>query len=75
MGPGDEIIVCAWRVVKAEPSGMFMWFDPTCEEPRLVRAEAPEAPHPIVKNVTPCEFGESMELWEPDGVLPKHPIR
>ncbi len=31
---------------------------------------APEAPHPIVKNVTPCEFGESMELWEPDGVGP-----
>ncbi len=43
----DEITVCSWRIVKGDPSGMMMWFDPTCEEPRLVRLPAlSEAPPP-----------------------------
>ncbi len=42
-----EITVCSWRIVKGDPSGMMMWFDPTCEEPRLVRLPClqEEAPH------------------------------
>ena len=43
MDDDSEILVCSWRIVKAEPSGMFMWFDPEREEPRLVRATPPDS--------------------------------
>jgi len=29
------ITVCSWRITAADPSGMMMWFDPTCEVPLL----------------------------------------
>ena len=31
----DLKMVCSWRITNADPSGMMMWFDPTCEEPLL----------------------------------------
>jgi len=30
-----EIPIRNWRVMEAEPSGLMLWFDPTCESIRL----------------------------------------
>ncbi len=27
----------SWRITKADPSDLMMWFDPTCEEPAVRR--------------------------------------
>jgi len=32
---GKRIVVRAWRISRAEPSGMVMWFDPELEVPSL----------------------------------------
>jgi len=32
----------SWRVLKAEPSGLLLWFDPMIECPRLYELEPPK---------------------------------
>ena len=38
----DEIVVRAWRVVEAQPSGCMLWFDPAREVPKLYRLLPPD---------------------------------
>ena len=37
-----RIEIREWRVARAEPSGLMLWFDPTCETPRLYAKDPPE---------------------------------
>jgi len=32
-------MICQWRISKAEPSGLHLWFDPMTEFPRLFELE------------------------------------
>ncbi len=32
-----EMIIRNWRVVDGDPSGLLLWFDPSCETVRLYR--------------------------------------
>ena len=34
-------LICQWRVMEAEPSGLLLWFDPETEFPRLYEVEPP----------------------------------
>ncbi len=34
-----KIVLCNWRVIKAEPSGLFVWFDPDRESVELYEVE------------------------------------
>ena len=37
-------ILCNWRVSKAEPSGLHVWFDPTTEVLKIYALEPSEIP-------------------------------
>ena len=37
-----EKMICNWRVSRGVPSGMHVWFDPTCESVRLFRVPTSE---------------------------------
>ncbi len=37
-----EKVVCNWRVFEAQPSGLMLWFDPSCEVVRLYRLPPPD---------------------------------
>ena len=37
-----KIILRSWRVTHAEPSGLFVWFDPTREAVELYELEPPK---------------------------------
>ena len=48
-----RITVCSWRVLRAEPSGCFFWFDPATEFPIL---------ESIPPDSDPAAFGASPEV-------------
>jgi len=39
-----RLMLRSWRVVGAEPSGLFVWFDPARESVELYELEPPEIP-------------------------------
>ncbi len=36
-----KIVLRSWRVIEGEPSGMFVWYDPTRESIELYELEPP----------------------------------
>ncbi len=57
--------VLAWRVIRAYPSGMMMWFDPECEEPALWSILPPDGEvEPDLEVETELDEGERVEPLE-----------
>ena len=61
----DHLLVCAWRVIQAEPSGCFMWFDPETEIPLLIVKE-PE---------TGSRVGEGCEGDDPEDLFGQNQVQ
>ena len=66
---GEEIAVCSWRIVEGKPFGLMMWFDPTCEEPRLVRSSW-AGEHPPDSEESSSALRAQKELFEGGRVGP-----
>ena len=62
-----RLVLRSWRVVTAEPSGSFVWFDPEREEVRLYALEPPTE-----SGVLEVSEGDDYpQLWdEVDQVIP-----
>ena len=68
MDSSSLLVVRSWRISRAEPSGMMMWFDPSIEAPMLrsltpEQRRSPEGLEPLSplggtipeEGVVPCE--------------------
>jgi len=40
----EELVIRNWRVSEGIPSGVHVWFDPSCESVRLFRSSPPDSP-------------------------------
>ncbi len=57
--------VLSWRMTRADPSGMMMWFDPTREEPALWSFLSPDGEvEPDREVETELDEGERVEPLE-----------
>ena len=58
---GQVIMIRDWRISRANPSGLNLWFDPTCERPSLVGVgPATRCENASSNYVVPME---QLELW------------
>jgi len=62
----DLLVVRTWRIVQAEPTGCFMWFDPSRETP-MVRSTPPDGDLEV--RPTPS-LGPEKEPSSKGGVIP-----
>jgi len=54
-----RLVLRSWRVVEAEPSGLFVWYDPSREAVQLYEVEPP-----MESGVgDPCEGDDQRSLW------------
>jgi len=61
VSPGRRKVICQWRVAKAEPSGLMVWFDPDTELVRLYELE-----HPETSGVEGFSEGDDYEVFPPE---------
>ena len=63
-------LLCCWRVSKAEPSGLQVWFDPELEEVRIYELE-PRSENGVGEDLEEGDqrslFGDSTQVNEAPG--------
>ena len=65
-----RIVLRSWRVQKAEPSGFFVWYDPSREGIELFELEPPSETGVSAA----CEEDDQGSLWhEPHQVINDRP--
>ena len=56
-----KIILRSWRVMHADPSGLFVWYDPTRESVELFELDPPKNEGVAIA----CEGDDQIDMYDP----------